>query len=118
MIETAQRGLGQMSPNGSSPVAGVHDRILVGTFVGFGWRAKRMGSTKLGGTATKMSHCLRKPPLERRSWSSGQEGSEMSFCCDVDGKQRTSSDDLLLRTKFSRDVDNVNLKGESRLTVR
>eukprot|EP00956_Cyclotella_meneghiniana_P043914 scaffold294041_cov172-Cyclotella_meneghiniana.AAC.1 len=53
-------------------------RIPVGTFVGFGWRAKRMGSTKLGGTATKMSHCLRKPPLERRSWSSGQEGSDIS----------------------------------------
>jgi len=43
---------------------------------------------------------------------------EMSFCCDVDGKQRTSRDDLLLRTKAFTRVDDVNLKGESRTTVR
>eukprot|EP00956_Cyclotella_meneghiniana_P022121 scaffold41224_cov55-Cyclotella_meneghiniana.AAC.2 len=46
------------------------DRIHVVPFVRFGRRAKRMGSTKLDGTATKMSHCLHEPPLERRSWSS------------------------------------------------
>eukprot|EP00956_Cyclotella_meneghiniana_P003168 scaffold3886_cov58-Cyclotella_meneghiniana.AAC.3 len=112
---TAQRGLGQTSPNGSRHMSGgavprimaspaktaestifvaivwpgnepdqgsnlqlrmlnlnnMKGRIRVGTFVGFGRRAKRMGSTKLDGTAIKMSHCLHKPPLERRSRSSG-----------------------------------------------
>eukprot|EP00956_Cyclotella_meneghiniana_P002364 scaffold2646_cov42-Cyclotella_meneghiniana.AAC.7 len=116
---TAQRGLGQTSPNGSRHVSGAVPRIVaspaktaestifvtivwprngpdrgsdlqlrmsnlnsmtgrirVVPFVGFGWRAKRMGSTNLDGTATKMSHCLHEPPLERRSRSRNDEESD------------------------------------------
>ena len=75
------------------------DRIHVVPFVRFGRRAKRTSSTKLDGTATEMSHRLHKPPLERRSWSSWQEES------DINASTRRSRRDVIPLRRWWQEED-------------